>query len=76
MQAYGCLHQPVALHRIDEKADAAVRAWQAGIGVFSDGVIGPRCWQLLDLGGMETDAGIVGAAIGMSHHADWVLRHH
>ena len=28
---------------IDSDFDAAIRRWQAGIGVIADGIIGPRC---------------------------------
>lgn len=34
---------------IDNVFDAAIRRWQSGIGVISDGIIGPRCQLLLGL---------------------------
>lgn len=34
---------------IDEDFDAAIRRWQAGVGLIGDGVVGPRCQLLLDL---------------------------
>ena len=34
---------------IDDDFDAAIRRWQAGVGLIGDGVIGPRCQVLLDL---------------------------
>ena len=34
---------------IDEAFDAAIRRWQAGIGVIADGIVGPRCAMLLGL---------------------------
>ncbi len=34
---------------IDETFDAAIRRWQAGIGVIADGIVGPRCAMLLGL---------------------------
>lgn len=34
---------------IDDTFDAAIRRWQAGIGVIADGVVGPRCQMLLKL---------------------------
>ncbi len=34
---------------IDDDFDAAIRRWQAGIGVIADGIIGPRCQLLLGL---------------------------
>ncbi|MEO5606075.1 MAG: C1 family peptidase [Polaromonas sp.] len=34
---------------IDSDFDAAIRRWQAGIGVIADGIIGPRCQLLLGL---------------------------
>ncbi|MBI5271953.1 MAG: peptidase C1, partial [Burkholderiales bacterium] len=34
---------------IDEGFDAAIRRWQAGVGVIADGLVGPRCQVLLGL---------------------------
>jgi len=34
---------------IDDDFDAAIRRWQAGVGLIGDGVVGPRCQVLLDL---------------------------
>ena len=34
---------------IDEEFLAALRRWQAGIGVIADGIVGPLCQMLLDL---------------------------
>lgn len=34
---------------IDSEFDAAIRRWQAGIGLIADGIIGPRCQLLLGL---------------------------
>lgn len=34
---------------IDEEFLAAVRRWQAGIGVIADGIVGPLCQMLLEL---------------------------
>ena len=34
---------------LDAVAEAAARRWQAGVGLIADGVIGPRCQQLLGL---------------------------
>ncbi|MDB6000996.1 MAG: peptidase, partial [Rhizobacter sp.] len=34
---------------IDDDFDAAIRRWQAGVGVIADGVIGPRCQVLLEM---------------------------
>jgi hypothetical protein len=34
---------------IDDEFDAAIRRWQAGIGVIADGIVGPRCQVLLGL---------------------------
>jgi hypothetical protein len=34
---------------IDDDFDAAIKRWQAGIGVIADGVVGPRCQILLSL---------------------------
>lgn len=34
---------------IDSEFDAAIRRWQAGIGIIADGIIGPRCQLLLEL---------------------------
>ena len=34
---------------IDSEFDAAIRRWQAGIGVIADGIVGPRCQLLLGL---------------------------
>ncbi|CAN5485068.1 hypothetical protein BH10PSE17_BH10PSE17_03570 [soil metagenome] len=34
---------------IDDELDAAVRAWQSGVGLIADGVIGPRALILLDI---------------------------
>ena len=34
---------------IDDDFDAAIRRWQAGVGLIGDGVVGPRCQLLLDL---------------------------
>jgi len=39
---------------IDETFDAAIRRWQAGIGIIADGIIGPRCAMLLGLPGAPT----------------------
>ncbi len=35
--------------RLDATVEAAARRWQSGIGIVADGVIGPRCLQLLGL---------------------------
>ncbi len=34
---------------IDEDFDAAIRRWQASVGLIGEGVVGPRCQLLLDL---------------------------
>jgi len=34
---------------IDDDFDAAIRRWQAGIGVIADGIVGPRCQALLGI---------------------------
>ena len=34
---------------IDSVFDAAIRRWQSGIGIISDGIVGPRCQLLLGL---------------------------
>ncbi|MET0383716.1 MAG: C1 family peptidase, partial [Burkholderiaceae bacterium] len=34
---------------IDDAFDAAIRRWQAGIGIIADGIVGPRCQVLLEL---------------------------
>jgi hypothetical protein len=34
---------------VDDDFDAAIRRWQAGVGVIADGVVGPRCQVLLGL---------------------------
>lgn len=34
---------------IDDDFDAAIRRWQAGVGVIADGIIGPRCEVLLGI---------------------------
>lgn len=34
---------------IDDGFDAAIRRWQAGVGVIADGLVGPRCQVLLGL---------------------------
>ena len=34
---------------IDDDFDAAIKRWQAGVGIIADGVIGPRCQILLEL---------------------------
>lgn len=36
---------------IDDSFDAAIRRWQAGVGVIADGIVGPRCQTLLRLSG-------------------------
>jgi len=33
----------------DDSFEAAVRRWQAGVGIIADGVVGPRCQVLLNL---------------------------
>jgi len=38
---------------IDDDFDAAIRRWQAGVGLIGDGVVGPRCQLLLDLIGSD-----------------------
>ncbi len=40
---------------IDEDFDAAIRRWQAGVGLIGDGVVGPRCQLLLDLLAIDAD---------------------
>ena len=34
---------------LDADVEAAARAWQSGVGLIADGVIGPRCQELLGL---------------------------
>ncbi|MDB5818973.1 MAG: peptidase [Rhizobacter sp.] len=34
---------------IDDEMDAAIRRWQSGAGIVSDGIVGPRCQLLLGL---------------------------
>ena len=34
---------------LDADVEAAVRRWQAGIGIVADGIVGPRCQELLGL---------------------------
>jgi hypothetical protein len=34
---------------LDPDVEAAVRCWQAGVGIVADGVVGPRCQELLGL---------------------------
>lgn len=34
---------------LDAAAEAAARRWQAGVGLVADGIVGPRCQQLLGL---------------------------
>lgn len=34
---------------LDANVEAALRAWQAGVGLVADGVLGPRCLELLGL---------------------------
>jgi hypothetical protein len=34
---------------IDETFDAAIRRWQAGVGIIADGIVGSRCALLLNL---------------------------
>ena len=34
---------------LDTDVEAAVRCWQAGVGIVADGVVGPRCQELLGL---------------------------
>ncbi|MDM0073416.1 C1 family peptidase [Variovorax sp. J2P1-59] len=34
---------------IDDDFDAAIKRWQAGVGIIADGVVGPRCQILLEL---------------------------
>ena len=45
--AFAVLAQPGT--PIDSEFDAAIRRWQAGIGVIADGIVGPRCQVLLGL---------------------------
>ncbi|MEJ7686378.1 MAG: peptidoglycan-binding domain-containing protein [Variovorax sp.] len=40
---------------IDEDFDAAIRRWQAGVGLIADGIVGPRCQLLLDLLAPQAD---------------------
>ena len=46
-QAFPVLDRPGS--PIDDEFDAAIRRWQAGIGVIADGIVGPRCQVLLEL---------------------------
>src|SRR3954451_5814402 len=34
---------------IDDEFAAAIRRWQAGVGIIADGIVGPRCQVLLGL---------------------------
>jgi hypothetical protein len=34
---------------IDDDFDAAIKRWQAGVGIIADGIVGPRCQILLGL---------------------------
>ncbi|MDB5932095.1 MAG: peptidase, partial [Polaromonas sp.] len=38
-----------ALELLDADAEAAVRRWQAGVGLVADGVVGPHCLSVLGL---------------------------
>ena len=44
---------------IDDDLDAAIRRWQAGIGIIADGIVGPRCQALLGL--IESPGELFGA---------------
>jgi hypothetical protein len=46
-QAFPVLAQAGAT--IDDTFDAAIRRWQAGIGIIADGIVGPRCQVLLNI---------------------------
>ncbi|RZL98827.1 MAG: peptidase C1, partial [Variovorax sp.] len=41
---------------IDDDFDAAIRRWQAGVGLVADGIVGPRCQVLLELTDPPGDA--------------------
>lgn len=41
---------------IDDDFDAAIRRWQAGVGLIGDGIVGPRCQLLLDLLSLDMNA--------------------
>jgi len=46
-QAFAVLSKPGS--PIDDEFDAAIRRWQAGVGIIADGVVGPRCQVLLEM---------------------------
>ena len=50
-KAFPVLAKPGAV--IDEAFDAAIRRWQAGVGVIADGIVGPRCQVLLGMLGAQ-----------------------
>ena len=46
-EAFPVLGQPAPT--IDDTFEAAIRRWQAGVGIIADGIVGPRCLVLLNL---------------------------
>lgn len=47
---FACLRpREVSLEAIDVEVDSAIRTWQSGVGLFADGIVGPRCQLLLGL---------------------------
>ena len=34
---------------LDAAAEAAVRRWQAGVGLIADGIVGPHCQSVLNM---------------------------
>jgi hypothetical protein len=46
-EAFPVLERPGSA--IDDEFDAAIRRWQAGVGIIADGIVGPRCQVLLGL---------------------------
>lgn len=67
-RGYTCLCNDGRPRNIDAEADVAIRAWQSGIEIFCNGVMGPRCRLLLEIGAPVQKANLAVAKLAWLLH--------